>query len=314
MTTFPKLFLSSPILPYNSNDMFGARKRPKIIFVYAKRYEYSGSTVMRGDQLSRIIHRYAGQSYRIYYRAMSLKFRNSLLFLTKGAVTDYTVDELALLRGRGNHVVLDPVDNPLIDEKATQAHAIIAASLEAFDSYVSRGYRTYLVNHHVDTRLSGTGNALPVLRCAYFGELINTVRTEKISQKVDFIQVDTGRQNNAWLDRLKDYNLHYAIRAENGDGFKPFLKGFTAAACGANILIQSTQKEAVRWLGKDYPYLLRKPPTEANILAIIRKIGADYNGPIWCQARDTMQKIREKTSDENIAREFISMAQAVLSL
>ncbi len=287
--------------------------KPRIFFVYAERYKYSGSTVMRGKQLMSIVKRYYKNEFRFRYVPISTNYRNSLVFLTKGAVTDITTEQITELRRRGNRVVIDPVDNPLDTSKAKLANGVVAASLEAFDDFKKQGFTSYLVNHAVDTRLPKQATSpLKSLRIGYFGELVNTVITDKISAKVDFVHVDTGRQANEWLTKPREYNLHYAVRADNVEGFKPFLKGFTAAATGANIVIQRDQKEALRWLGKDYPYLLPARPSEKTILAMLDHIEKSYGTSEWKKALERMAEIREQTSDKSIADEFIMMTKLAL--
>jgi hypothetical protein len=283
-------------------------RKQKIVFLYAKRYEHSGSTVMRGEQLSSIIKKYYGTRYTILYRPLSTHYNNCVLFLTKGAVTDITEDQLSKLILQGNKVLLDPVDNPLDVKKAQLATGVVAASLEALDSYRKSGFPAYLVNHHVDIRIPrNLPEKAEGLHCGYFGELINTIKTDKIATLVDFVHVDTGKQSSDWLAKPPEYNLHYAIRSNNVEAFKPFLKGFTAAACEANIVIQKDQKEAIRWLGKDYPYLVTPNPTEQDILDMLDYVQQSYGSKEWKKGLQRMQKIRQATSDQTIADEFIDI-------
>lgn len=286
------------------------RARHKIVFVYAPHYEFSGSTVMRGQQLSQIVKSFYGDRYRVEYHPLSTRFKKSTIFLTKGAVTDITKDEITTLLEKNNRVFIDPVDNPLDLDKARAATGIIAASLEAYESYKKTGLPVHLVNHHVDIRLPREPYSEDTLRCGYFGELVNTVITDNISKYVDFIHVDTGKQSNDWLSKPRLYNLHYAVRSDNVLAFKPFLKGFTAAACNANVIIQRDQREAVLWLGKDYPYLLKANSTEAEIIDMLKYAQKTYGGPVWEKALKRMEQIRKATTNETIAKEFIAAIQA----
>lgn len=265
---------------------------------------------MRGYQLSRIINSFYGRDYRIYYRPLSTSFRNSTLFLTKGAVTDITVEQISRLTDNNNRVYIDPVDNPIDLDKAKLATGVIAASLEAYETYNKLGLPVHLVNHHVDIRLPRNPEPHTTMHCGYFGELVNTVITDKISEMVDFVHVDTGKQSNNWLLKPRLYNMHYAVRSDNVLAFKPFLKGFTAAACNANVIIQRDQKEAVMWLGKDYPYLLKANSTEAEIIDMLKYAQKTYGGPVWEKALKRMEQIRKATTNETIAKEFIAAIQA----
>ena len=133
--------------------MLRFKKKKKIIFMYATRYKYSGSTIMRGKQLLSIVRKRFKKQYSFSYETISTNHVDSILFLTKGAVTDITVDQIKELRSKNNTVLLDPVDNPVEHDKAIASSAVVAASLEAYDAYKSSDYNAVIINHHVDTRL-----------------------------------------------------------------------------------------------------------------------------------------------------------------
>lgn len=287
-------------------------RKPRVFFIYAERYKKRGSTIMRGQQLAKIFKTHYGNYFRVGYRPISLRYRNSILILTKCAVMDITTEHIKMLRGRGNRILLDFVDDPMNLDKAHAANAVIAASWEAHDNYNQLGLRSFTVNHHVDLRLQQNSKNLATgFRCGYFGELVNTIKTDAISKYVDFIQVDTGRQTNDWLDKPIRYSLHYGIRANNTIGFKPFLKGFTAAACGANIIIQKDQTEAIYWLGEDYPFLIKPNPAEKDITNMLSHIQTTYGSDEWKSALNKMEKIREATSDKSIATELYNAIQSL---
>lgn len=253
-----------------------------------------------------IVKKYYKKKYAFQYTRLTSNIKDSVVFLTKGAATDITIPQLDELISKKNVVLIDPVDNPLDLSKARIASAVVAASLEAFDSYKSLGFNTILVNHHVDTRLKRHAfNNDRKLKIGYFGESVNTIMTDLITNEVDFVHVDTSTQNSSWLDKPAKYSAHYAIRSNNVEAFKPFLKGFTAAACGAVIIIQDDQKEAVRWLGSDYPYLMHGEPTEKNILQILTRVKETFHNTEWATAQRKMKDISLKTSDESIAKDFI---------
>ena len=151
------------------------------------------------------------------------------------------------------------------------------------------------------------------LKVAYFGELANTIIDPNIENIVDFINVDTSRQNADWLNKLADYNMHYALRQHRKiDQFKPFLKGFTAAHCHSNIIIQDTQKEAMLWLGEDYPFLLKNEPTISNILKHLEYVNTIQGSPEWEQGLEVMEMIRGQISNQNIARQFFAMVDSLI--
>ena len=110
------------------------------------------------------------------------------------------------------------------------------------------------------------------------------------------------------LERTRRFDLHYAVRRTCGiDGFKPFLKGFVAARCQADIIIQQDSGDALYYLGPDYPFLLRKDPTEDDILEMIDHACANFDGPIWKEGLDIMREVESRSSGTHVGQEIASM-------
>lgn len=289
--------------------LFHARRLRPIVFTFAPQYAGSGTSVMRGGQLSQLLAASGSTDRPVSFQAFSRRFKHSDLFLTKGVLKTVTPDELAHSSRRGNRIFVDPVDEDLSDEMVEQADVVVAASRTAEDAYQARwtSARVVLLNHHVDPRVDAAltladRGEFDDARAAYFGELENTVQTPDIAKIVDFVAIDTSRQDERWLSRLAPYNLHYAIRRTRAlDRYKPFLKGFTAAACDANIVIQSTETEAARWLPADYPYWHHGEVTEKSILATLHNAREGFGGPDWLYAREAMNEIARQTSPSAIA-------------
>ncbi|MBB5642160.1 hypothetical protein [Cryobacterium roopkundense] len=278
--------------------------------MYAAQYRHSGSTVMRGAQLSAI----AAQSMPdrdVKYVELNVDIRNSVVFLTKGALKAMTMERLESLKKHKNVLLFDVVDELPPPITHGYADVLIAASHTAFVQHSINfpHLPVRLVNHHVDPRVSALQVAPPDdrLRTAYFGETINAIFTSMITETVQVVPIDTSRQSSSWIDHLAAYNLHYAVRATRDlDNYKPFLKGFTAAHCDSNILIQATEAEPAQWLGTDYPFLVQGPATEASILAAIEHARGCFGGPEWNQGLVRMREVRERTSPERIGAEVRS--------
>ena len=284
---------------------------PRLTFVYAEQFRGSGSTVMRGFQLARIVRDNTSR-LAVSVRPLDADHRRSVLFLTKGALKVATPAQLEQLARKGNRLLFDVVDEPPPPHTARFADTLIASSLTAFEEF-SRDYpgtRVALVNHHVDPRIPGRSAAPSEFRVGYFGERVNAVLSDRIEQSVDVVHIDTSREDSAWLGRIGGYAMHYAVRRTRAlDHFKPFLKGFTAAHVGAPVLIQRGQQEAVRWLGPDYPYLIDEPVTEDAVVHAIERARAEWRGPRWNRAVASMEGIRARTEPRRIAEE---VAAAVL--
>lgn len=295
---------------------FFKRLRPyqsSICFIYAEKYRYFGSTVMRGQQLSNIAQKALSPTNHVLFKSTDYRFKNCTLFLTKWVIYTLSQKDLKRLKEKHNRLIFDPIDGPIPADRLGYADIVVAASDTIYKDYkktLPSSVKIILVNHNVDPRLKTLdwSKRPTTLRAGYFGELLNTVITPEIKKRVDIIPVDNTRQNNYWLEKLPEYNLHYAIRqARDVYPNKPFLKGFTAAHCGANILIQASEKEAVRWLGKDYPYLLRGKVTEKKILEMLKHAKKSFGSKEWVRGLEIMRGIRKKTSEEAIGKQLVEL-------
>ena len=290
----------------------GRKPGREVYFVYSQRFRESGSTVMRGFQLSEIARKFLTTRYSVSYSPFETQFKDSILFLTKGVLKTINLEGLEVLKNNGNCLVFDPVDEDIPKGYEEYADVIVAASRTAFDDYRKAfpDKRVVLVDHHVDPRVLSLNipSRTRKFRAGYFGELVNTVISPEIEKRVDFIPVDTSKQADEWFKKLPPYTLHYAIRQKRDlDNHKPFLKGFTAAACKANIIIQDGQTEALKWLGNDYPYLLKKPPTESNIVEMLDYARESYGSKEWMRGLAIMEDIARKTSDEAVGRQLLEL-------
>ena len=284
-----------------------------INFVYSESARDYGSTVMRGKQLSKITQKTLGK--RIYFTSTDYQYKNCILFLTKWAIYKLSLKDLQKLKNRQNKLIFDLVDGELPANKIKYADVVVAAAESIYQKYkrsLPKSARIILIDHHVDPRIRFVDwqAQSKKLKVGYFGELANTLITPKIKRRVDFIPVSTTTQNYDWFKELPKYNLHYAIRQKR-DVYpnKPFLKGFTAAHCDANILIQASEKEAIKWLGKDYPYLLKGRVTEEKILKLLDHIKKSYGSKEWECGLTIMHGIREKTSEEAIGKQLVKLFQ-----
>ena len=285
-----------------------------INFVYSQSARHYGSTVMRGEQLSKIAQKTLGR--RVYFTSTDYKYKNCTLFLTKWAIYRLSVEDLQKLKVRQNKLIFDLLDGEPPVNKIKFADIVVAVAESIYQKYklsLPKSVKIVLVDHHVDPRIRFVDwSARPKkLKVGYFGELINTLITPKIKRRVDFIPVSNTTQNDDWFKELPKYNLHYAIRQKR-DVYpnKPFLKGFTAAHCDANILIQASEKEAIKWLGKDYPYLLKGKVTEEKVLELLDYIKKSYGSKEWERGLAIMRGIRAKTSEEVIGKQLIKLFQS----
>lgn len=295
-----------------------ATQRKNIVFLYSEKYANSGSTVMRGEQLSGLIKEHFAGTRDVSYTSNGAEIKNSILFLTKGYIKDSSISDLEKLKKAGNILLCDFVDDIPDKEKINIVDALIASSISGYKHYMTNiaHIPSFHITHHVDPRVlhkvMGTRREFSRCEIGYFGELVNTQNTENISQLVQFHNVDTSKQDASWIDQIADYNCHYAVRQRRGiDGFKPFLKGFTAAATGSNIIIQANEGDAAYYLGSDYPYLVSDTPSEEEIISTIQKAKESYKTKEWDYALDIMRDIQNRSSMSHIRSEFDQLIKII---
>lgn len=304
--------VADELAQYSKNKSLLSRvpmpKMRDLIFVYNEKHRTTGSTIMRGAQLSTILKdNLSSLSYiKEVLFSSSTQFNDSILFLTKGVLKKITAEELQKLKQQNNILLFDFVDDPVRSDLVPFADLLIASSHSAYLEYLSKypSDKIHLITHHVDPRIQGVMNKSNTFKIAYFGELVNTFKSSNLEKVVDFIQVDTNKINDGWISRLANYSFHYAIRANNVEGrHKPFLKGFTAAAMGCNLLVQRSH-EAVHYLTEEYPYLYDGIVEENAILNKIKEIEADFGSSRWRFGLSIMRDIKDQCSISNIIKEF----------
>jgi hypothetical protein len=268
---------------------------------------------MRGQQLAEIARR-ALPGARVDFSELDAPFANSVLYLTKGSLSCVTSERLQLLKERRNRIICDPVDKVLKSHLAEHVDCIAASSCTSLRKHSEKypSIPVVLVDHHVDPRVRAldlSGREVG-FRAGYFGEIPNTFVSPGIEQLVDFIEV--GTSDDGWLARIPAYAFHYAIRFQRNKTYvKPFTKGITAAYCEANILVQDSEPEAIRWLGEDYPYLLRGEITEERIVEALEYARDSFGSETWRQGLETMRDIKSRNSEELIRGQLRALFDAV---
>ena len=156
----------------------------------------------------------------------------------------------------------------------------------------------------IRARIAGVRAQTEYLSLGYFGEFSNARYGSRLMEHIDFCQIDSKHPNAFWSDRLRHANAHYAVRSRKPyDGFKPFLKGFTAAHCGANLLVNRLEGDAVYYLTTDYPYLLEDDSLE-SVLDMIERMRESFGSGEWLEGLEIMKSVRARSSDEQVGREI----------
>jgi hypothetical protein len=283
----------------------GAKRR--IAFLWEPDYASSGSTIMRGLQLSKLVAHRLGDTFDVSYLPRSEAPSDSIVILTKGCLARAKPEDLRELGARNLAIVADFVDGEIRSDLYGEIDLVWASSIKAFRAhvYADTGVPTDMVTHHADPRIR-LHQRPDRFSVGYFGELVNTVKTDSIERTVRFHAVDTKTASSDWLDFVGMFAMHYAIRARGkGATFhKPFLKGFTAARCDANIIVDRNDGDARYYLGDDYPYLAASSD-EAEVLRMLEVARESYGTDTWRYGLEIMDYVRSVSSDDHVCREVL---------
>lgn len=279
----------------------------KIVFVVPAGKRMSGSTMLRSWQLRQLAEPLLEAQGIESLVSVGIGFRDAVLVLSKGALLASKPALILRLKGRGNVVCADPVDGIVSDAVLAACDLLIAASMTQLADLSRRfpRHRIAYVGHHVDVRIGCISPPQDRFRLGYFGEFANTKFKEALADVVSFVRVDTSTATEvAWIDRLADFNAHYAIRAPRSfDGFKPFTKGFVAAHCGCPILVGADDEEARRLLPPDYPYFAATSSAD-RVREVVGRMSNGFGGPEWRRALAAMRELAVASSRDRVALQF----------
>lgn len=265
------------------------------------------STQLRSSQLAKIAAPRLNAAGATTLTSSSIEFKDTVLILSKNFLQTHGAEDIARLKTGGNIIISDPLDGLIQDDLYQASDVLIAASLTQFKA-LTREYprhRVAYVGHHVDTRIDCTSLPTDRFRLGYFGELRNAKFRADLFDLVGFHHTDTSlASDTGWMSNLVNYNAHYAVRERQSfDGFKPFTKGFIAAAMQSVVVPGSSDPEAREWLPDDYPYWADDSSAEA-VRALIMRMRDEYGGREWERAASMMAHLRQQTQIEVIASQI----------
>jgi hypothetical protein len=291
----------------------GARPAPlPVVFLSAAAHARSASTLLRGRQLSAMVAA-ASPDYAVRFTEDAAEVRDAVAVLTKGAMATLDAAALAAL-GRRNIAVIGCWDDIRPDPakaRVVDAHMTLSWRQTLDLNRLYPETPAFLVTHHVNSRVPAVTPPADRLRTGYFGDLENTVRPASLGEMVDLVGIDTRDVNDDWLSRLPHYNCHWIVRrARPWDGWKPFLKGFVAARCGAAVIVTADDGDAAYYLGDDYPFYARSL-APADLEMAMATATAGFGGPDWARARDIMAQVAARSTDAQVCAEFRAMIDEV---
>ena len=301
---------------------------PILHFVYTERKLATGSTYMRCMQM----HDALKQAFpdKIDARLLAMPERRDgfaaqerwalsqpgggVYFFSKTSVRALTSFAARLLKLRSRGILFDHVDEPADRLRLELADRHICCSHAQFLSFRAMApdiaSKARLVLHATDLRLEQTAPAqqsrfAPV----YLGDPENTAIPDALRSEVEVLSALDRDEFAAQIPRLPEFNLHFAaraFRAGQSGAAKPFLKGFTAARLGANILLPRDVEDAAHYLGPDYPYFYDE---DEGPVSAFRRARADFGGPIWNRARDRMLAISEVARPGVVAKQLLDVVR-----
>ena len=233
------------------------------------------------------------------------------------ALRRWSAGQLDDLRARNTALIGDWLDGTVHPAKAQTLTANMAFCVrQAIDlARIMPERPTFHVTHHVNTDIKALMPPQDRLSTGYFGAPRNTALPDSLAVAIEV--VDARNDNQSWIEALARFNCHWVVRFDPGirdteGGWKPFLKGFVAARCGAPVITTRDDANALHYLGDDYPFLAASLAPADLELAWARAAGA-FGGPDWQMAREIMRQTAERSSDEQVCQEFKAMLDALTS-
>lgn len=297
--------------------------RPQVFFLYRKSRANRGSTFLRGHQLCEVAQRHLGTRFNFAMMPMpgetrlglqalwaATRPRGAIYLLTKNCVQTLSPRAAAILQRRARGVVFDYVDADMDRVPMQGADIHLASSLAQFDDLKTRATSgtAALLLHGYDARLDPP-RAAPAdhLRMVYVGAPELAHVPPSLRNSLTMLRAETLDDMPAVLRQIHGFNLHYAIRptaTTKGTAiFKPFTKGATAAACGANILVTRATHDAQALLGADYPYLV-DTSDDNDILTRMIEAKAGFGGADWQRAQAVMADLANRVSPAATAQQL----------
>jgi len=303
-----------------------------ITFLYAERREDKLMTLLRGKQLSEMVAARFADDYEVAFvsdRHLD-QIRDQVVILNMGFLAFASMAQLEQLRRNNVALVTDWQDGIVDRDKVALCNAQMAMSLrQTFDlNRMHPDVPAFHVTHHVSTAIRPSSPPEDRLRTLYFGATFNTVIPEALRDTVDVI--DGQRLDLKYDDFLPHYNCHWIVRkyvpieefwltrgaspfrrpSLTLEQWKPFLKGFVAARCGAVVLVARDDVNALHYLGDDYPFYAASL-APADLEAAWVTLAANFGGPEWRLAQTIMRQVEARSSDEQVCVEFKAMIDAI---
>jgi len=287
-----------------------------VTFLLGPKTGHYPTAFMRGRQLKELVEpaiTKAGLAAAIQTQYTDIA--RSIVIMNKTFLQDSTTEEVSKVRAQGNILVMDPVDMVLPHDKLGLADALIASSAAQRNFFAETfgDVPIFYLPHHVDLRLAAVTAQQNYFAAGYFGEPENGLHMAALHQEniCDLIPAQSP-QNALWMSHLPRYNCHYLIRNRRPwDGYKPFIKGFTAAHCGAVVVVEKRDAEAALILGPEYPFCYFVD-TINQARAALEDVRSAFGSARWRVAQATMRDLTWHSASSRMAFAFTQLLQCIL--
>jgi hypothetical protein len=269
-----------------------------------------GAAGTRGSLLCRLLMRHYSGQRRVLWTA-DPDVGDSIVILTgdPGLVAGQV-----LRPGRSNIVIADIAAAALACDPDAAApegvHARIAPSLTGMAMLLRAGRDAPVFHVPHPPGLPARAQAAGGFSAGHFGLLPGAGRSVPVTD-ADIAALVAFHQGGPEAEAAAGrHSLHYAV-TRGGTVADPFVAGFLAARCGANVLATRDCGDALHYLGSDYPFLLPAAPTPGDILNALCLARAVFDTDLWQDAGDILHEVADRSSDRAIAAEFDTMLQAL---
>lgn len=290
--------------------------RIPITFLFAEERSQSGITLLRARQLSRMVAEAFPDRYDVTLRSDIGNVRDQVVIVNRGAIEFNKRAQLHTLRDRNIAAISDFLDMPIKAKTAAafDAHMTLCLPQAAKLNRLYPASPSFHVTHHVNPDVPQCAPPSDRLRTGYFGRPDNTLRPESLEEKIAMVNVvDASFTAQDWAREAPLYNCHWIVRQKDDlQEWKPFLKGFVAARCGAVVIVTRDDMNALHYLGDDYPFYADSLAPEDLEWAWVRAAAA-FGGPEWQKAQQIMRQVEARCSRRQVMTEFKAMLDEILS-
>ncbi len=290
--------------------------RIPITFLFAEERSQSGITLLRARQLSRMVAEAFPDRYDVTLRSDIGNVRDQVVIVNRGAIEFNKRAQLHALRDRNIAAISDFLDMPIKAKTAAafDAHMTLCLPQAAELNRLYPASPSFHVTHHVNPDVPQCAPLSDKLRTGYFGRPGNTLRPESLEEMIAMVNVvDASFTAQDWAREAPLYNCHWIVRQKDDlQEWKPFLKGFVAARCGAVVIVTRDDMNAMHYLGDDYPFYADSLAPEDLEWAWVRAAAA-FGGPEWQKAQQIMRQVEARCSRRQVMTEFKAMLDEILS-